>query len=49
MEDDWASDQVLSYPLDPVPCLVCGEPVIAWPEGLHHQDERLDADHAPVI
>jgi len=39
----------LTYPLDLQNCLLCGEPVIAWPEGSHHQDEALDDDHEPVI
>lgn len=43
------TDTTLTYPLDPQPCIVCGEPAIAWPEGPHHVEETLDNDHEPII
>lgn len=43
------TDETLTYPLDHQTCQLCGEPAIAWPEGLHHVNEAIDEDHEPLI
>lgn len=38
--DDYAHEQVMTHPSDGFPCLVCGESVMYFPEGIFHVESR---------